>query len=50
MSSAPINLSRNPHEEMSSVSENITRGLLIGGQEVAATGGGPAADISPWTG
>jgi hypothetical protein len=32
------------------MSENITRGLLIGGQEVAAAGGGVTADISPWTG
>jgi acyl-CoA reductase-like NAD-dependent aldehyde dehydrogenase len=32
------------------MSENITRGLLIGGQEVAAAGGGVTDDISPWTG
>jgi hypothetical protein len=32
------------------MSENSTRGLLIGGQEVAAAGGGVTADISPWTG
>lgn len=28
----------------------ISRGLLIGGREIPATGGGTAADISPWTG
>ncbi len=32
------------------MSGTITRGLLIGGQEVAAAGGSVTADISPWTG
>jgi hypothetical protein len=48
--SAAINQSHDPIEEIGSMSENITRGLLIGGQEVAAVGGGVTADISPWTG